>query len=85
MGLENARRGLSDRLVQGTVKFGGGSLMIWGCMFWEGPGYTTKIDGNMAAEFFVSVEIVTGIPAHIGIVYYCILLYLYYLLFIDNY
>ena len=32
-----------------------------------------------------SVEIVTGIPAHIGIVYYCVLLYLYYLLFIDNY
>ena len=32
-----------------------------------------------------SVEIVTGIPAHTGIVYYCILLCLYYLLFIDNY
>ena len=38
--------GLNDRLVQGTVKFGGGSLMIWGCMFWEGPGYATKIDGR---------------------------------------
>ena len=24
--------GLSDRLVEGTVKFGGGSVMIWGCM-----------------------------------------------------
>ena len=24
--------GLSDRLVQGTQKFGGGSLMVWGCM-----------------------------------------------------
>ena len=22
--------GLSDRLVEGTVKFGGGSIMIWG-------------------------------------------------------
>ena len=27
--------GLSDRLVSGTLKFGGGSLMMWGCMFWE--------------------------------------------------
>ena len=27
---------LSDRLVEGTVKFGGGSVMIWGCMTWEG-------------------------------------------------
>ena len=24
--------GLSDRLVEGTVKFRGGSVMIWGCM-----------------------------------------------------
>ena len=24
--------GLSNRLVQGTTKFGGGSLMVWGCM-----------------------------------------------------
>ena len=47
--------GLSDRLVQGTVKFGGGSLMIWGCMFWEGPGYATKIDGRMDADLFVSI------------------------------
>jgi hypothetical protein len=42
--------GLTDRLVQGTVKFRGGSLMIWGCMFWEGPGYATKIDGRMDAD-----------------------------------
>ena len=39
MGVEKPGEGLTDRLVQGTVKFGGGSLMIWGCMFWEGPGY----------------------------------------------
>ena len=46
---------LSDRLVQGTVKFGGGSLMIWGYMSWEGSGYTTKIDGRMDADLFVSI------------------------------
>ena len=23
------------RLVEGTLKFGGGSLLIWGCMLWE--------------------------------------------------
>ena len=45
----------SDRLVQGTVKFGGGSLMIWGCMFWEGPRYATKIDGRINADIFVSI------------------------------
>jgi len=44
--------GLNDRLVQGTVKFGGGSLMFWGCMFWKGAGYGTKIDGRMDADLF---------------------------------
>ena len=52
---KKAGEGLSDRLVQGTVKFGGGSLMFWGCMFWEGPGYGTKIDGRMDANLFVSI------------------------------
>src|SRR3979490_89439 len=28
---------LNDRLVEGTLKFGGGSVMVWGCMLWEGP------------------------------------------------
>lgn len=46
---------LNDRLVNGTVKFGGGNLMIWGCMFWEGPGYATKIDGRMDADLYVSI------------------------------
>ena len=42
--------GLSDRLVEGTVKFGGGSIMIWGCMTWEGVGYVAKIDGRMDSD-----------------------------------
>ena len=25
-------KGISDRLVKGTIKFGGSSVMIWGCM-----------------------------------------------------
>ena len=32
-------KGLNDRLVEGTVKFGEGSVMIWGCMTWHGVGY----------------------------------------------
>jgi len=46
---------LSDRLVQGTVKFGGGSLIFWGCIFWEGVRFGTKIDGRMDADLFVSI------------------------------
>ncbi|KIK23130.1 hypothetical protein PISMIDRAFT_36614, partial [Pisolithus microcarpus 441] len=29
------------------LKFGGGSLMMWGCMTWEGVGYATKIDDSL--------------------------------------
>ena len=46
--------GLNGRLVQVTVKFGG-SLMFWGCMFWEGVGYGTNIDERMDADLFVSI------------------------------
>ena len=47
--------GLSDRLVEGTLKFGGGSLMMWGCMLWEGVGYACKIDGKMDANLYVQI------------------------------
>ena len=29
---KKAGEGLSNRLVEGTVKFGGGSVMMWGCI-----------------------------------------------------
>jgi transposase len=47
--------GLSDRLVEGTLKFGGGSLMMWGCMTWDGPGIATRIDGRMNGELYLSI------------------------------
>ena len=47
--------GLSDGLVEGTLKFGGGSLMMWGCMTWDGPGYGTRIDGRMDGDLYLSI------------------------------
>ena len=52
MGLEE---GLSDRLVEGTLKFGRGSVMVWGCMLWEGPGYAVKIDGRMDGDLYIKI------------------------------
>jgi hypothetical protein len=37
--------GLSDRTVQGKEKFGGGSLMMWGCMLWEELGWLARLMG----------------------------------------
>ena len=52
---KKAGEGLSDRLVQGTQKFGGGSLMMWGCMKWDGVGLACKIDGRMDADLYVQI------------------------------
>jgi len=48
--------GLSDRLVEGTLKFGGGSMMVWGCMLWEGVVIACKIDGKMDAELYTKIQ-----------------------------
>jgi translation initiation factor IF-1 len=47
--------GLSDRLVEGTLKFGGGSLMVWGCMLWDGVRYACKIDGKMDRDLYIKI------------------------------
>ena len=52
---KKAGEGLSNRLVQGTVKFGGGSLMMWGCMTWEGVGMACKIDGRMDTDLYLQI------------------------------
>ena len=46
---------LIDNHVNGTVKFGGGSLMVWGCMTTQGVGHMCKIDGRMDAELYTTI------------------------------
>lgn len=43
------------RRVKQTVKFGGGNLMMWGCMGWEGVGYATRIEGKMDAQLYTDI------------------------------
>jgi len=47
--------GLADNQVTGTLKFGGGHLMMWGCMTYQGVGYACKIDGSMDAKLYVAI------------------------------
>jgi hypothetical protein len=46
---------ITERLVQGTVKFGGGSLMLWGCITSQGVGFACRIDGRMDAELYTRI------------------------------
>jgi len=42
--------------IHPTVMHGGGSLMFWGCMTWQGLGYGCQIyDGSMNAEDYIGI------------------------------
>jgi transposase len=43
------------RAVEGTLKFGGGSIMVWGCMSWYGTGRLIKIDGTMDSQQYIRI------------------------------
>ena len=52
---KKAGEGLSNRLVEGALKSGGGSVMMWACMTWDGILYACKIDGRMYGDLYVSI------------------------------
>jgi transposase len=41
--------------VKQTVKHGGGSLMVWGCMTAQGPGFMCRIDGTMTKDVYLDI------------------------------
>ena len=47
--------GHTDRLVDGTLKFGGGSVMVWGCMSWAGVGNCCRMDGKMDGDLYTTI------------------------------
>ena len=46
---------LVDREVKETLKFDGGSLMMWGCITWDRPGYATRINGRMNSDLYLTI------------------------------
>ena len=41
---------ITDRLVQSTLKFGGGLLMVWGCTTKAGVRNCCRMDGRMDGD-----------------------------------
>jgi transposase len=46
---------LTGDMVTPTKKFGGGKLMIWSCITYEGVGMSTKIDDILDAELYSEI------------------------------
>jgi transposase len=46
---------LLDREVSKIVKFGGGNIMVWGYMSWEGVGRMAEIEGRMDSKQYVDI------------------------------
>ena len=44
-----------SRNTKGTVKYGGGSLMVWACIAHTGVGKIHLIDGNLNAHQYVEI------------------------------
>jgi len=43
------------RRMKQTVKFGGGKLMMWGCINWDGIEYATRIDSRIDTNLYTEI------------------------------
>lgn len=41
--------------LQHMYKHGGGSIMLWGCFLWDGPGYIVRIDGSLDSKLYCEI------------------------------
>jgi len=49
------QKALKENAVIEKKKFGGGKVMLWGCMTWEGVGIACKIDSTLDGELYSEI------------------------------
>ena len=47
--------GLSSKQIHPTLKYGGGSIMLWGCMTWSGAGGMAQVHGQMDSAQYIDI------------------------------
>jgi hypothetical protein len=53
--IKKGETGLEKHNARGTLKFGGGNIMIWGSMLHAGVGFMMTVDGRMNSEQYTSI------------------------------
>ena len=46
---------LKEHHISPQIKYGGGSLMMWGCITYEGVGYGCQIEGSMDSDIYCEI------------------------------
>ena len=54
---------LKECCLQPTIKHGGGSIQVWGCISAEGAGDLVRVDGIMTAERYKQILIHHAVPS----------------------
>ena len=60
---EKTWRRIERILVQPTIKHGGGSIQVWGCISAEGVGDLVRVDGIMTATRYKQILIHHAVPS----------------------
>ena len=58
----------APQCVKPTVKFGGGSVMLWGCFCYASVGTLVKIEGKMRKEDYHRILQRSAIPSGIDLI-----------------
>lgn len=49
------KNAMADAGIEQTLKFGGGSVMVWGCFTWLGVGGIEQVEGRMDSTQFLAI------------------------------